>query len=201
MNRYEIHDELIDNTSVKILQDYFIKNQNNLNWFYFESVVNLKSEYRKFFTNPTQLKTKNGDGFVIPIPNEHVILDGNILKIIENITKKVEEKVNKKFQHTLRTKINLTKPQTFTELDILDAIHLDRQTKHISFIYYINTNDGGTILFENDGKTILKKVDCIENRVLVFDGLTPHAGIPSTNNDKCVINFNVLEKEKLTKLI
>jgi hypothetical protein len=201
MNKYYIVDELLDKSDVHSLQEYFIKNQNKLNWFYFEAVVNLKSEFRKFFTNPSQLDTKAGDGFVIPIPNDHVVLDDNIVKIIEKIKQKVEETINKKFSYTLRTKINLTKPQTFSEDNILDAIHIDRDTKHISFVYYVNTNNGSTLLYDTDRKSIIKKVDCIENRVLIFDGLTPHAGIPSTNDDKCVINFNVFEKEKTTKLI
>lgn len=200
MNKYYIFDDVLDKESVKTLQDYFIKNQNKLEWFYFESVVDLKSDVKKFFTNPTQINTKIGDGFVIPIPNEHVVIDKHILTIINKIQLIAEQKINKKFSYTLRTKVNLTKPQKFSEKDIVDAIHLDRKTPHISFIFYVNTNDGSTMLY-NDNKNLLKQVECVENRILIFDGLTPHAGIPSTSNDKCVINFNVIEKQINNKLI
>lgn len=200
MDRYYVFDNILDKDSLIKLQDYFVKNQNNLEWFYFESVVDFKSDVKKFFTNPTEISTKPGDGFVIPIPNEHVVIDKNIVSIIDKIQKIAEVKINKKFSYTLRTKINLTKPQTFSEEDKINAIHLDRNTPHISFIFYVNTNNGSTILY-NDEKTLLKKVECVENRILIFDGLTPHAGIPSTNNDKCVINFNVIEKQINNKLI
>lgn len=201
MNEYYIFDDILNKDSLTILQEYFVKNQNKLKWFYFETIVTNKSNVKKFFTNPAAIDTKIGDGFVIPIPNEYIKIDKDILSIIDDIIKIVQEKINKKFDYTLRTKINLTTPQIFSEKDIEEAIHVDRHFEHISFVFYINTNDGCTILYEKDKKTIIEKIHSLENRVLVFDGLIPHAGIPSTNDNKCVINCNLIEKRKNRKLI
>lgn len=199
MKEYSIYDNILNKESLKTLQEYFLKRQDALEWFYLEKIVGSKSE--KFFKSSSSVETKVGSGFVISIPNEHVHIDKKILSIIDEIKSCVEEKTNKKYVYTLRTKINLTKPQTFTNNDIINAIHLDRQIEHTSYIFYINTNDGYTLLYNDDKTEILQKVDCIENRILIFNGLIPHAGVPSINEDKCVINCNLIEKTINTKLI
>ena len=53
-------------------------------------------------------------------------------------------------------------------------------------IFYLNTNDGYT-LFENGSK-----VDSIANRVVKFDGRTPHTGSTHTSDDRfrLVLNIN-----------
>lgn len=200
MKNYKVVDNLIDVPSLIVLQNYFVKEQDKLNWCYFEGVVKNESGITKNYTNPTKINTKIGDGFVISIPDEYVIIDKNVLSIIHNVKSNVESIINRKFSYELRTKVNLNKPQIFSEKDIEKAIHIDRETPHTSYIFYINTNNGYTLLYDDDNG-VVKKIDCIENRVLIFDGLIPHAGIPSTNNDKCVINCNVIEKQINDKLI
>ena len=55
----------------------------------------------------------------------------------------------------------------------------------ITAIYYVNTNDGYT-RFE-DGTT----VDSVENRMVIFDSNTLHAGCSPTDElRRCLINFN-----------
>lgn len=61
--------------------------------------------------------------------------------------------------------------------------HVDFPFKHKGAIFYINTNNGGTIL-ENG-----KKIDSIENRILFFDSNKKHSST-STSNAKCRININ-----------
>ena len=53
-------------------------------------------------------------------------------------------------------------------------------------IFYLNTNDGYT-LFENGSK-----VDSVANRVVKFDGRTPHTGSTHTSDDRfrLVLNIN-----------
>lgn len=199
MKEYKVYDDILNKESLKTLQEYFLKGQDGLEWFYLEKIVGSKS--KKLFNGPSSIETKVGAGFVISIPNEHINIDKKILSIIDEIKSWVEEKNNKKYAYTLRTKINLTKPQTFSDVDIINAIHLDTQIEHTSYVFYINTNDGYTLLYNDDKTEILQKVDCIENRILIFDGLIPHAGVPSTNEDKCVINCNLMKKTINTKLI
>ena len=201
MEKYKVIDNLIDTTSLNILQNYFVKEQDKLNWCYFEDVVKNESRITKTFANPTHINTKIGDGFVISITDEYSIIDKNILLIIDTIKLNIQSNINRKFLYELRTKVNLNKPQIFLEQYIEKSIHTDTTVPHTSFIFYINTNNGCTLLYDSNGKRVIKKIDCIENRVLIFDGLIPHVGIPSTNNDKCVINCNVIEKKDYTSLI
>ena len=201
MEKYKIIDNLIDTTSLNILQNYFIKEQDKLNWYYFEDVVKNEKKITKKIANPAYINTKIGDGFVLSITDEYDIIDKNILSIIHTIKLNIQSITNTKFSYELRTKVNLNKPQIFLEEYIEKSIHTDTTVPHTSFIFYINTNNGCTLLYDSNRKYVIKKIDCIENRVLLFDGLIPHAGIPSTNNDKCVINCNVIKKQHYNSLI
>jgi hypothetical protein len=60
----------------------------------------------------------------------------------------------------------------------------DRKTA----IYYVNSNDGVTIL--EDGT----EIESIANRLVIFDQKTFHTGTTCTNQKvRCVINFNYIE--------
>ena len=61
--------------------------------------------------------------------------------------------------------------------------HIDYDYEHKGAIFYLNTNDGFTIL--EDGT----KVESIENRILLFDPSKPHNSTTCTN-DKCRVNVN-----------
>lgn len=61
--------------------------------------------------------------------------------------------------------------------------HVDYPFEHKGAIYYLNTNDGFTIL--EDGT----KIESIENRLLLFDPSKPHNSTTCTN-DKCRVNIN-----------
>lgn len=62
--------------------------------------------------------------------------------------------------------------------------HVDRQTPHKVAIFYVTTNNGYTIL-ENVGR-----IDCVENRLLIFDGSISHHSVTSTDEVRSVININ-----------
>ena len=58
-------------------------------------------------------------------------------------------------------------------------------------IYYVNTNNGYTQYMENG---ITKRIESIENRVVVFPANTAHRGISQTDTqNRIVINFNYQE--------
>ena len=55
-------------------------------------------------------------------------------------------------------------------------------------LFYVNTNDGATLF--KDGS----RVECVENRLVIFDGSMEHTGVPPTSSKyKIVINFNFYE--------
>ena len=55
-------------------------------------------------------------------------------------------------------------------------------------IFYINTNNGKTLIKENNK---IKEISSLENRVVIFDGRLKHAGTTCTDaKNRIVINLN-----------
>ena len=68
--------------------------------------------------------------------------------------------------------------------------HSDYNFSHKGAIFYVNTNNGYTIL-END-----KKIESIENRMLFFDASKLHKSTTCTDkNYRININFNFMSEE------
>ena len=95
-----------------------------------------------------------------------------------NIIKPILDKLD--IKALIRIKCNIY-PRT--EKIKINKPHIDFDFEHKGAIFYINTNDGGTIIEGN------KKIDSIENRILFFN---PHILHSSTNtsNSKARININ-----------
>jgi len=65
--------------------------------------------------------------------------------------------------------------------------HVDYEFNHMGAIYYINTNDGHTVL--DNGI----EIESIENRLLIFNSSLPHSSTSTTNSKfRMNINFNFL---------
>ena len=79
----------------------------------------------------------------------------------------------------MRIKANLY-PSTETIIHHMD--HIDYEYPHRGAIFYINTNNGLTLIGD-------KKVESIENRLLLFNPSKPHHSTTCTDN-KCRINVN-----------
>ena len=72
-----------------------------------------------------------------------------------------------------------------------EGFHTDYPKDLMTGIYYINTNDGGT-LFEESGQL----VNSVANRMVVFDSQLRHVGMTCTNQKRrIVVNFNYRIKE------
>jgi len=81
----------------------------------------------------------------------------------------------------IRIKANLNPP---TEKLIESDYHTDKDFKCKTAIYYVNDNDGYTMI---DKEKILSK----KNRMVLFNANQKHFGTNSTNcNNRMVINFN-----------
>jgi|TARA_R100000656_G_scaffold81197_1_gene59482 hypothetical protein len=81
----------------------------------------------------------------------------------------------------IRIKVNLY-PRTHA-LEI-HSPHIDENFPHTGAIFYLNTNDGKTIL--EDGT----KIDSVANRVLLFDASKKHSSTSTTDN-KVRVNINI----------
>tara|TARA_B100000287_G_C20499786_1_gene728637 strand:+ start:305 stop:805 length:501 start_codon:yes stop_codon:yes gene_type:complete len=67
---------------------------------------------------------------------------------------------------------------------IVHEKHRDYPYKHKGAIFYLNTNNGFTILENGD------KIESIENRLLLFDSSTPHSSTTCTDKTSR-ININI----------
>ncbi len=72
--------------------------------------------------------------------------------------------------------------------------HIDRKTPHHVALFYITTNNGFTVLKDT------AEVECVKNRMLIFDGLIYHHSVTSTDEVRCVININFIPYLKLGNL-
>ena len=142
-----------------------------------------------------------------------------IEKYIKLISRKVEERLDKRIKHFLRVKINKLSPLPEGEIDIKNDVHLDRDDQHHVMIYYINDSDGDTQFYKKNNKFNFETIKNIirnkeynkfiessnvspkKGRVTIFEGNIPHKGCYPTKTDRYIINFNILFKTKLKKLI
>lgn len=98
-------------------------------------------------------------------PNSHIFID--ILNQLE-------------VKSLIRIKANLYPSTDNIEYQ---TEHIDYDYSHKGAIFYLNTNDGFTILEDET------KIESIENRILLFDSFKPHNSTTCTN-DKCRVNVN-----------
>ena len=64
------------------------------------------------------------------------------------------------------------------------GFHIDGFPCSKTAIYYLNTNNGYT-KFKGHGK-----VECVENRMVIFDSNLKHAAFTSTESRRITVNFN-----------
>jgi len=85
----------------------------------------------------------------------------------------------------VKLKANLT---IFSKEQIVYGMHTDTDFNCNTAIYYLNTNNGKTI-FENG-----KKINSIENRIVIFNSQTKHSALSHTDIDRrVVLNINYMD--------
>lgn len=95
------------------------------------------------------------------------------------VIKPIIDKLNIKNLFDVRA--NLLVP---TKEHIYHEFHVDRHVPHNVALFYVTNNNGFTILKDT------AKVNCMENRMLIFDGVIEHHSVTSTDNIRCAININ-----------
>ena len=96
-----------------------------------------------------------------------------------SIVKPILDKLKVKKLFDIRA--NLLVP---TETNIYHEFHTDRKIPHKVALFYVTSCNGFTILKDAD------KIECVQNRMLLFDGLIEHHSVTSTDYPRCVININ-----------
>jgi len=157
--------EIIDNF---LTQDKFLKVKNSIlnsefSWNLTPWVSNLNENLK--ITSSYYFTHLFYSGLYVD-PNSHIFID--ILNQLE-------------VKSLIRIKANLYPSTDNIEYQ---SEHIDYDYSHKGAIFYLNTNDGFTIL--EDGT----KIESIENRILLFDPSKPHNSTTCTN-DKCRVNVNL----------
>lgn len=81
----------------------------------------------------------------------------------------------------VKVKVNLT---TLTDTVYDFSLHTDVDHRCKTAIFYINTNNGYTLIGN-------EKIKSIENRLVIFDSEIPHAGSTCSDQSvRCVLNIN-----------
>jgi hypothetical protein len=113
----------------------------------------------------------------------------------------IEEKFQIPVQKLLRIRIGMQTLLT-SKKTIVHTPHVDYKTEHKTLIYYVNTSDGDTIIYDekfiDDSKlpekfTIKKSIQPIKGSAVLLNGLQFHSSSsPSITNRRIVVNINFL---------
>lgn len=146
-----------------------LNNQNNFTWNYQKGIVR----------DPELRPTVYEEHDWIYVHSLYSTDNGLRFDRFYPIIKPILSKLNHKKLFDIRA--NLLVP---TETHIYHEFHTDRKVSHKVALFYVTTCDGFTILKDT------AKVECIENRMLLFDGDIEHHSVTSTDFPRCVININ-----------
>ena len=161
--KYEIIDNFLEKKDFLIIKNTILKND-NFPWYYVPGVA-YKNEKKSLF-------------YFVHVFYINHNANSNFFNLLQPILSKINPKA------LIRIKGNFY-PKT--EKIFEHKKHVDFKFSNKSMLYYINNNDGFTIL-ENK-----IKIESKENRALFFDSSFEHNSTTCTNqNGRININFNYL---------
>lgn len=178
MDKYEIIDNFLNDDDFLNLKNTFfpkIENSQKLPWNYQKGIV------RDPESGPTGYEEDNwmySHSFISSETNKK----SEYLDLISPIFQRL------KVSQILDARANLLTP---TETHIHHEDHVDRKIHHKIALFYVTTNNGFTVLRD------VAEVNCVENRMLLFDGSIYHHSVTSTDEVRCVININFIPYLKL----
>ena len=170
-SEYEIIDNVLNINDFDILEDCMLGN--DFPWYFESDIVGSG----KALASLTE-EQKNFNFFWA-----HAIFRENKIRTSENFWNIIQPIINVlNTKALIRVKANAYNK---TPRVIHHADHIDWKFKHKGALFYINDNDGLTIL--EDGT----EIESVGNRLLLFDASRPHHSTTCTNEDRRInINFN-----------
>jgi len=170
---YNIIDNFLSEEEFATIQSTFfpqdLNNPNNFTWNYQKGIV------RDPELGPTGYEEHDWI-YVHPFySSDNGLKYDKFYPVVKPIIDKL--KVKKLFD----IRANLLVP---TEEHIYHEFHTDRSVEHSVALFYVTSCNGFTILKDT------AKVECKENRMLLFDGNIEHHSVTSTDIPRCVININ-----------
>jgi hypothetical protein len=134
-----------------------------------------------------------------------------------DIKRLFEQRFSKIFEKNIRVvrlSLNIQPANIAFVKNIVCPPHTDRFDQHYSAVYYMNTCNGSTTIFNekysgdefvtfqkyrndisNNKFTVAKQIMSEKNKCVIFDGLLHHSSRPSTNESRFVFNVNFIEDD------
>jgi hypothetical protein len=160
--KYKVIDNFLPKNNLNIIKNLLLGN--NFNWFYHPDVNYKDKESENMIFYFSHLFYKN----YIPLSPFFDLINQNLLSFID-------------IKSLIRVKSNLYPNQHSKKTN---GFHVDYEFQHKGAIFYINTNNGKTIL--NDKI----KIESVENRILFFDPSIKHDSENCTDQ-KVRVNINI----------
>jgi hypothetical protein len=173
MNNIEIIDNFLSQEDFLNIRNTFfpqdLNNPNNFVWTYQKGIV------RDPESGPTGYEEHDWI-YVHPLySSDNGLKYDKYYSLVKTIVDKL--KVKKLFD----IRANLLVP---TLEHIYHEFHTDRKVPHQVALFYATSCNGFTVLKDT------AKVECIENRMLIFDGSIKHHSVTSTDYPRSIININ-----------
>lgn len=170
---FEIIDNFLEKENFDLIKNTFfpkdITNPNNFAWHYQKGIV------RDPDLGPTGYEDHDWM-YVHPLySTDNGLKFDKYYSLVKPILNKL------KIKRLFDIRANLLVP---TKEHIYHEFHTDRKVPHQVALFYMTTCDGFTVLKDT---TV---VECLENRMLLFDGSIEHHSVTSIDYPRCVININ-----------
>ena len=185
---FKIIDNFLSVSYLQDLQDYFLTPQ--CDWHFNPDITDKDTE-----------KSNGAFGFAIRLHWNQMFVENRSGMLCRALILSSQDKVTEvtEVPHLVvraRADMTLYNPEKHVH-----EVHTDYSYEHTTAIFYLNTSDGNTLLYDREGKELLKEVEPIENRLLIFDGLLQHTG-HSPSNHKCrtLVNMNFMTPNLIDEL-
>jgi hypothetical protein len=149
-------------------------------WYFVRGVTDHTDDNYYFIHNVYGCKEHNrGNGV------NYREIESPYFRDIEILLFFIEEKLKFQTHDLLRIKCNM---YTNQNINLAHGTHVDHEQPHYTAIYYLNNNNGPTTIGDQN-------VDSIANRLVLFDGLTPHnSNLQTDVAERININLNMIGK-------
>ena len=171
-NNLQVIDNFLPVDVHKHIKEYLIGNSPNFPWYFnnnksADNVLMSDDSLNNFqfvhtFYDTCRVTSHEYDNIVLPI-----------LKVLNPLA-------------LIRVKANLT-PITASLEKYGWHVDINCNSKHLSAVYYVNSNNGKTI-FKDD-----LEIESVENRIVIFNSSLMHSGTSCTDSKvRCIININYI---------
>lgn len=190
-NDYVVIDNFLSSTNSKFIKNTLCEN-NHFEWN-FQSGITRDADYPDNKHNDNsdifqkQLKEYKKDDFMF----NHLFFTDSPFFMSQRIDLMHPILTQLKIDVLYRIKANL---YTRTEEIVEHDWHTDLKEEHFSAIYYVNTNNGKTLLKD------IGEIESVENRMLIFKGNLLHASTSATDTNRININFNFVSSNEIEKM-